>query len=236
MLYAGPNDSIPAEPKSTSADSVNEDQISYFYEPSPQTVGSSILQLGGSFTILPVALTEDEYPSPALDLQYKRGIFKNISLVASFSTNYFTNLLHSGLQWNIKANNFSFGLASHLGGFYGFLDVEGQFDKNSAYAFFLLPIVRFGYRFENFSVSVSCAASYIFRSAINVSGLKAAGPDKTINDVFCTLAIEQPFLKKSLISIGFSFTYERSPYQIWILYNTIDHRLFVPEFFFAVQL
>lgn len=208
----------------------------YFYEPFPQKTGTSVIQIGGSFTVLPVVLAENEYPVPAVDLQYKYGLLEKTSFVASFSTNYFGNLLHTGFQWNTNAGNFSFGIANHLGGFYGFIHVEGQFDKNSAYAIYYLPIIRIGHRFNDFSVSMSWSVSYIFKSSINVSGLKAAGPQGKVNDIFCTIAVEQPFLKKAQLSIGFSLTYARSPYQSWLLYNTIDHYLFVPEFFFAVQL
>jgi len=217
-------------------DKIDTNCVSYFYEPFPQEVGSSIFQLGGSFTLLPTTLMENEYPAPAADIQYKRGIFGNFSLVASFSTNYFSNLLHTGLQWNTKINRFSFGIAQHIGGFYGFINVEGQFDRNSAHAFYYLPIMRFGFRFDDFSVSMSWAISYIFNSSMNVSGLKAAGPQNTFNDIFCTIAIEEPFIKQTLLSMGFSLTYARTPYQSWLMFNTIDHHLFVPEFFFAIQL
>jgi len=208
----------------------------YFYEPYPQDVGSYILQLGGSFTLLPTSVVEDEYPTPAVDLQYKRGIFTNVSAVGSFSTNYFTNLLHIGIQWNLKLDRFSFGFANHVGGFGGHISVEGQFDDNAAYAFYYLPIVRFGYRFDEFSLSMSWAISYIFKSVSKVSDLRTRGPDKTINDIFCTIAVEQPFLKSTHISIGLSLAYSRTPYQSWLLYNTIDEYLFVPEFFFGFQL
>lgn len=210
--------------------------VSYFYEPYPQKVGESILQLGGSFTLLPIPVVENEYPAPALDLQYKRGILNNFSLNASLSTNIFTNLFHTGLQWNTSVNRFSFGFANHIGCFFGFFNTEGQFERNSAFAIYYLPILRFGYRLDDFSVTMSWAASYIFKSTSRVSGLKASGPEQTVNDYFCTISIEQPFLKHSLISVGFSLTYSVSPYQIWMMFDTIDQHLFIPEFFFAFQL
>jgi hypothetical protein len=179
---------------------------------------------------------ENEYPAPALDLQYKLGLFEKISLNASLSTNIFSNLLHTGIQWNTNSSRFSFGFANHLGCFFGFFNTEGQFDKNSAYAIYYLPILRFGYRLEDFSITMSWAASYIFKSTSRVSGLKSPGPQHTINDYFCTIAIEQPFLKHSLVSIGLSLTYSVTPYQTWMMFNTIDQRLFIPEFFFAFQL
>jgi hypothetical protein len=217
-------------------DTTDTIQTSYFYEPYPQEVGNSILQLGGSFTLLPTSVVENEFPTPAIDLQYKRGIFKNISFIGSFSTNYFTNLLHVGLQFNWSIEKFSISIANHFGGFVGQISVDGQFDNNSAYAFFYLPILRVGYRNDKFSISTSFAISYIIKSVSRVSDLEARGPDRTLNDIFVTIAIEQPFLKSTYLSIGLSLTYSRSPYQSWLLFNTIDEYLFVPEFFFGFQL
>ena len=151
----------------------------------------------------------------------------------------------SGLKYHIIDNltgekilidKFSFGFANHFGGFIGQISIEGQFDNNSAYAIFYLPILRFGYRHDDFSVSMSWAASYIFKSVSRVGDLKARGPGMTWNDIFCTIAVEQPFLKNTYLSIGLSLTYSRSPYQSWLLCNTIDEYLFVPEFFFGFQL
>ena len=217
-------------------DSTDVNNVSYFYEPYPLKVGESILQLGGSFTLLPIPVMENEYPAPALDLQYKLGMFKNISLNASLSTNIFSNLLYTGIQWNINSNRFSFGFANHIGCFFGFFNTEGQFERNSAYAIYYLPMLRFGYRLDEFSITMSWAASYIFKSTSRVSGLKAPGPEHSVNDYFCTIAIEQPLLKHSLVSLGFSLTYSVTPYQTWMMFNTIDQRLFIPEFFFAFQL
>ena len=211
--------------------------VYYFYEPFPLGIGSSIVQLGASFSLFPLPVAEQEIPYPAIDLQYKRGIFENISLVGSLSTNIFSNLVHAGIQWNRNSNNFSVGFANHVGLAYGFIKAAGLFDDVEAYATFYMPILRFGYRFDDFSLSCSFVTSYVFKSSSYVNGLKASvGPENSINDFFCTLAVEQPFLKDVHLSIGFSLTYSRTPYQSWMLYNTIDEWLFVPEFFFAVQL
>jgi hypothetical protein len=213
-----------------------EKEAFYFYEPYPLVRGSSILQLGASVTLLPIPIIENEFPTPAIDLQYKYGILNTFAVVGSFSTNYLSNLLHAGIQWNTSWNRFSIGIANHIGGFYGYITADGMFDANSAYGAFDMPMIRFGWRFDNFSASMSWAFSYVFRSYSDVNGIIVSGPEKEINDIFCTIAVEQPFLKNTLVSIGFSLTYARSPYQSWLLHNTFDHYLISQEFFFAVQL
>jgi hypothetical protein len=210
--------------------------VNYFYEPYPLEKGTYVLNLGGSFSLLPLPLVENEYPVPAVDFQLKWGVFTNHSIIASFSTNIFGNLLHSGIQWNTHAGKFSFSLGNHLGGFFGFMTADKVFNKNKAYAFFSMPIIRMGYRFDDFSISMTWASSFIFNSKSDIDGKTAQGPQKEFNDIFCTIAVEQPFLRSSYLSIGFSLTYARSPYQAWMMYNTIDQYLFIPEFFFAFQI
>lgn len=210
--------------------------VRYFYEPYPLETGTYLLQLGGSISLLPIPIIEVEFPVPAIDLNYKHCIFKNVSLVGVLSTNYYSNILHTGLQFNTNFSHFSIGVANHIGTFAGFINIEGQFDKNEAYAFFYMPIVRLGWRMKNASVSASLVASYIFKSETKISDIDAPGPQGDWNDFFCTVALEQPIFKETLLSIGLSFTISRTPYQAWLLFNTIDQYQYVPEFFFSFQL
>lgn len=209
---------------------------SYYYEPYPMQPGSTVLQVGMSFTLLPVPLVENEYPTPAAEFQIKHGLSGSWSINGILSTNIFSTLLHGGPQWNTAIDRTSIGVCAHVGGFYGFISTEGQFDNNSAYAVVGIPMVRIGYRLDAFVLSTTFAASYVFVSESSVSGMEAPGPMNTINDLFCTIAIEQPFLRSSQLALGISLSYARTPYQTWLLYNTIDQYLFLPEFFFAVQL
>lgn len=214
----------------------NSDSLfaTYFYEPFPQKVGESIIQFGGSFILLPTPDLE-EYPVPAIEIQFKYGLMKNVSLVSSLSTNYFSSLLQSGLQLNINSSRLSFGLANHIGGFLGTYHLD-MFEDNFAYSFMDMPIVRFGIRADEFSASISLGATYIFTSGSKVGDLSAPGPEGVWNDFNCTLAIEQPMFRKTIISIGLSLEFSRSPYQAWFFYDTIDEYRSVPKFFFTIQL
>ena len=128
-------------------------------------------------------------------------------------------------------------MAGHIGFAYGFMKRENSFDNVQGYGLIDMFILRLGYRFDDFSFSLFLVATYMMKSMSYVNGLEASiGPQHTVNDYYCTLAIEQPFLRNLRLSIGFSLGYARTPYQTWMLYNTIDEWLFTPEFFFAVQL
>jgi len=237
MVVPECNGGIPADSTSSIPGESPAPAATYFYEPFPMEVGSSVFQLGASFSLLAYPDAEQELPIPGLDIQYKRGIFEKLALVGSFSTSYFSNLLHGGLQWNTKIERFSCGLATHLGGAYGFMTRENLFDDVEGYAVFAMLILRLGYRFDEFSVSCSFVSSYIINSRSYVNGMEASvGPQNTVNDYFCTLVVEQPFIRNLRVSIGLSLGYARTPYHTWMLYDTIDEWLFVPEFFFAVQL
>ncbi|PKL86032.1 MAG: hypothetical protein CVV22_05740 [Ignavibacteriae bacterium HGW-Ignavibacteriae-1] len=215
---------------------VEHSDVRYFYEPFPLEKGTYLLQLGGSISLLPIPIIEVEFPVPAIDLNYKHCIFKNVSLVGVLSTNYYSNILHSGIQFNTNFSQFSIGVANHVGTFAGFINIEGQFENNTAFAFFYMPIVRLGWRMNNASFSASFVASYIFKSETKVSDIDTPGPQGNWNDFFCTVALEQPIFKETLLSIGLSFTISRTPYQAWLLFNTIDQYQYVPEFFFSFQL
>jgi len=210
--------------------------VIYFYEPYPLEPGSSVFQLGASFSLLPYPDMEQELPIPALDVQYKRGLLPNLAFDGTLSTNIYSNLLHAGLQLHTRIDRFSCGLADHIGGVYGFIKRENVFDRVDAYAIFDMMILRFGYRFEDFSFSLSFVATYVFKSQSHVNGMEApGGPEGSINDYWVTWAIEQPFLRSLHLSIGMSLGYTRTPYQTWMLYNTTDEWLFAPEFFFSIQ-
>ena len=227
-----PSDSIalPADPPPDPA-------IYYFYEPFPMEPGSDVFQVGMSFSLVPYADAEQEIPLPGIDVQYKRGIVENLAVVGSFSTSYFSNLAHAGLEWSTRASRFSIGVANHIGFAYGFITRENLFDDVEGYAWIDMMILRLGYRFDEFSVSCSFVATYMLKSMSYVNGLEASvGPEHTVNDYYCTLVVEQPFLRTLHLSIGLSLGYARTPWQTWMLYNTVDEWLFSPEFFFAVQI
>jgi hypothetical protein len=85
-------------------------------------------------------------------------------------------------------------------------------------------------------VSSTIAATYVLLAESDIADKTVDGPTGTWNDVYYTIAIEQPFLDSMRLSLGISVTYSRTPYQSWITYNTIDQYLVLPEFFIGVQL
>lgn len=227
----------PADSSALSSVRPPDPAFYYYYEPFPMEVGSDVLQVGASFSLVPYADAEQEIPLPGIDVQYKRGIFENLAVVGSLSTSYFSSLAHAGLQWSTRVARFSFGVANHIGFAYGFITRENLFDDVEGYAWIDMMILRLGYRFDEFSISCSFVATYMLKSMSYVNGLEASvGPQHTVNDYYTTLAVEQPFLRTLRLSLGLSLGYARTPWQTWMLYNTVDEWLFSPEFFFAVQM
>lgn len=208
----------------------------YYYEPRPLEPGTGVYNLGISMTLLPEPIVEQEIPAPALDLQIRYGLASDLSAFGGVSTNYFTNVLTTGLQWNTEQNAFSLGLGGALIGFAGFLSVEGQFDNNTAAALAVTPTLRAGYAFPDFSTSISFAATYLLHADTRVGSVEDQVMENRFNDFYFTLAFEQPFFKNTLVSTGISVAYSRTPYQSWMLFNTFDQFLMLPEFFFSFQL
>lgn len=141
----------------------NDSTLYYFYEPYPILKGKYLIQIGGPFSILPIPLVEDEYPIPAIDVQFKYCLLQNISLSATLSTNIFATIFHTGLQWNINLRNFSLGVGNNLCWGFGFFSIKEQFDNVTAYVIYYMPYFRIGYRFTEFSISSSFVATYILK-------------------------------------------------------------------------
>ena len=215
-----------------------DDSTTYYYEyePWPLPIHSSVLTAGVTVIILPSLLVEDEIPAPAFDLQYKYGIAEKATITASINTNIVANIAHVGAQWNDHTGNFSYAAGVSMVGFFGWLSIEGQFDNNWAYAVAASPLLRFGYRFNEFSVSGLFTVAYVLAAENRVSEFSIQGPVGTINDYYMKLAVEQPFLESMRVSLGLGITYSRTPVQAWIVANTIDVWVVLPEFCIGVQL
>jgi hypothetical protein len=211
--------------------------VHYFYEPVPLGENVNVTNLGLSFSLLPAPIVEQEIPAPAIDFQFKHGFSDRLSFYGSYSTNIFTNVLAAGLQYNIGDPELSFSFGDAFVGFAGFFNLGGEFDNNTAAALANIPVIRIGHRFGTVAMSLSMYASYVIYADTHVSSLedKAAIRSK-INDIYATLAFEQPFFGHTSISTGISVTYSRTPYQIWMLYNVFDQYLVIPEFFFSFHL
>jgi hypothetical protein len=210
--------------------------IGYFYEPYPIEKHKLLLQLGGSFTLLPIPVAENELIVPTIDLQSKYAISDNFCMIGSLFTNFFSNVLHSGLQWNKNFDRFSVGIANNIGIFVGYVSLEEQFENNTALVYFYLPTLKAGYRLDDASISLTLGANYILYGHSKISEVNSVGVSQTWNMVYVTLAFEQPIFRRSYASFGFSVDFSKTPYQSWLMYNTTGNNLFVPEFFFSFQL
>lgn len=194
------------------------------------------MNLGISLSLLPEPLVEQEIPAPAIDFQYKRGLTNSLSFYATVSTNYFTNVLMPGIQYNGGDDGLSYAIGNGIAFFAGYIDLGGEFDRNSAAAIADVPILRVGHHFEQVAVSLSLACTYVLYADTHIGSLEDKGIKYKVDDVWLTLAFEQPFYGQTRISTGMSLTYSRTPYQIWMLYNVFDQYLVIPEFFFSFQL
>ena len=209
---------------------------SYYYDPQPLAPGEHLLNLGLSLTLLPEPNVEQEIPAPAIDLQAKYGLSNVFTAYGSLSTNIFTNVMLVGVQAGHSFGNWNVSAGDAFAFFAGFLSVEGQFNNNSAAAIANMPAVRIGRRIGQTAISLSAYGTFLLHADMNVASVRQRGIELTFNDLYFTLAFEQPFFASVLVSSGVRVIYSRTPYQSWMLYNTFDQFLMLPEFFFAFQL
>ncbi len=208
----------------------------YFYEPLPLPSGQNVMNLGLSISLLPAPIVEQELPAPAIDFQFKHGFSESFSGYGSVSTNVFTNVLFLGMQYNTGDEDLSFSIGDAFGGFAGFINFGGEFDRNTAAALANVPTIRVGHRFGTVAFSASLSSTYVIYADTHVGSLEDQGLRSRFNDVYFTFALEEPFFGTTHISTGISVTYSRTPYQIWMLYNVFDQYLLIPEFFFSFRL
>jgi len=216
--------------------SLVHDSTHYFYEPHPLRANENIFNLGFSISIVPEAIVEKEFPAPTADFQYKHGFSPAFSFYGNFSTNYFTNILAGGLQWNTGDDDLSFAIGSGLDGFAGSYNLGGEFDHTTAAALAYVPIIEIGHRFDDVAVSLHLAATYILYAQTHVTSLSDNSLQYHVNDVYATLTFEEPFYGNTRVASGISLAYSRSPYSIWMYFDSFDEYLFTPEFFFSFKL
>jgi hypothetical protein len=213
-----------------------QDSSHYFYNPCPLRSGENIVNLGISIDILPEAIVEQEVPAPVLDLQFKHGFSPVFSFYSDLSSNYYTNVVEAGIQWNTGDDGLSFAVGSGLNGFAGSYSLGGEFDNTTAAALAYVPIVEIGHKFGSVAMSLHLAADYVFYAQTHISSLYDNGLQYRVNDIWATLTFEQPFYGNTRVSTGISVTYSRTPYQIWMLFDSFDEYVVIPEFFFSFEL
>ncbi len=210
--------------------------VHYLYEPLPLTAGQSVFNLGMSLSLVPAPIVEQELVAPTVDFQFKYGLTSYFTFYGGISTNYFATLVGGGLQFNNGDHEFSYSGGCAIIGFAGVMDMGGEFSKNTAGAFALLPTFRFSRRFGDVALTMLVSASYILYADTHVGSLENKNIQANFNDLAFEFAIEQPFFGKTYVSLGIGFTYSRTPYQIWMLYNSFDQYLVVPATFFSFRL
>ena len=218
------------------AQAQEEKKSHYFYEPLPIPPGEKVMNLGMSMTLLPEPIVEQELPAPAFDFQIKYGITPAFSLFGGASSNYLTNVGAVGFQFSFGDTAFSYSIGDGFIFFGGSFDLGGEFDKNTAAAIANAPVIRFGHRWDEVAISLTFAATYLLHADTRIGSLEDKSFSSKFNDIVGMFALEQPFWGNVRISTGISFTWSRTPYQIWMMYGVFDQYLLLPEFFFSFQL
>lgn len=210
--------------------------VHYLYEPLPLGAGENVWNLGMSLSLIPAPIVEQELVSPTVEFQIKHGFSPRFTAYGGISTNYFTNLVGFGLQYNNGDEDFSYSGGCAIIGFAGTIDIGGEFDRNTAGAVALIPTARFSHRFGDVALTLLVSGTYILYADTHIGSLEDRGVRARFNDIAAEFALEQPFFGRTYITLGIGFTYSRTPYQTWMLYNTFDQYLVVPATFFSFRL
>jgi hypothetical protein len=203
--------------------------------PAPAEPGELIGALGATVTILPRPIAEEEIRQiPMIDAGLRVGLSYGFSALASVSTNVLTTAASASAQWSYRFNNYSIAVGDRQSLWYGTAKIEG-FDA-TAFGWMNHPYVSIGGDYKELRILLRAELTYVLSRTTRI-GDEAVATDANVNagSAF-TLAIEQPFIGETDVSIGFRLHITDSAVQSWLAFSTFRDKLYYPELLFSVTL
>jgi len=184
--------------------------------------------IGLSLSTLPKEIVEEELnQSPALDLRSRLGLPFGFSADARLLVQVLTNHIAVGGSWSHAFGRFAFSLGDDAAFWFGFLTIEGF--NNSANGWLNYPYATFGYDFGRFRVTLR-GEMLLVLSYRAYAGENLLASDRNGFGGFAgSVIIEQPFWKKTHVTLGFKASYLKYFYQSWFTFETFNRYLFIPE-------
>lgn len=189
------------------------------------------ISTGLSITRVPLEITEEEINTlPVINVDFKIGLPKKISLLAKLNTNYISNMISIAFQKNVIEKRAILGLGVNTSFWFGHLYQEVI--RLNANGFILNPYIIGGYRFNNFYLS--CKLENQFSTMRTYSEDAILGKSSQPNSAYSfQFIIEQPLWNNNWVAIGVKLNYAKFYYQAWLTYTAIDEYLLYPEYTFS---
>ncbi|HVK97309.1 MAG TPA: hypothetical protein VM368_05795 [Flavisolibacter sp.] len=188
------------------------------------------ISLGFTATTIPIDIAEEvHFRVPAGDIHAVKRISDKWYLDGRINFQIIQNLITLGPRWSTKINDrISVALGSDVGYWFGFINQQNI--KTSGSGWQNYPNISFGYRF-NKAILLTVKAESIMNFGIK----SYAGEMQVTNDyrLFSgsaySILLEQPFVGKKSMTLGFRAMYTDYFWQTWTLFESYDRNLFFPQ-------
>lgn len=203
--------------------------------PAPAAAWDVIGSIGATVTILPRPIAEEEIRQiPLLDLGVRVGLPHGFSLLGGIATNVLTTSAAAGAEWSYRYGKYSVAIGDRHSFWYGTAQIEG-FDA-SAIGWMNHPFVTLGADYTEVRLVARAEATLVLYRSTRVGDEEVSTESNLRSGTAFMLAIEQPFIDRTEVSIGLRLNITDSAVQSWLAFTTLRDKLIYPEILVSVLL
>ncbi len=205
--------------------------------PSPVERPHWTVSLGILTFTTPQDLTEEvRVRVPAVDLHVVRRLPAGFSLDGRLLAQVVQNHLSLGARWATQLNDkFSFGMGDDMAYWRGNLPIQGFAAK--AHGWMNYPSVSLGFRSRRDLLFTAKGELLVtIKKSFSVEDNTRTFEADRLSGYAFSLYMEQPFFKKTRITLGFTLAYAKFMWSTWSLFQTFDRKLPYPQITTALML
>ncbi len=188
------------------------------------------LSLGFVTFTTPEDITEEvRVRIPAGDVHVVRHLYQGLYLDGRLLAQGVQNHLSVGARWATRlSDKFTFSVGDDVAYWRGNLPIQG-FDSK-ARGWMNYPCVSFGYRSKrDLLFTVEGRMLITTNYELIIGDRKRTDDSDRVSGSAWSFYVEQPFFKRSYITLGFTLAYTNFLWATWSLFETFDRNLLYPQ-------
>jgi hypothetical protein len=173
---------------------------------------------------------------PAGDVHALRRLYKGFYLDGRALVQIVQNHYSIGARWATPLNDrFTFGIGDDVAFWHGHLPIQ-DFDCSSR-GWMNYPSISIGFRSRrDLLFTLKAELLVTTKRSVNIEGRLREYNATIVNGSMYSLYMEQPFFKKTYVTLGLSLAYTSFLWSTWSLFPVFDRNLFYPQFTTALIL
>ncbi len=202
---------------------------SYLFFPHPMTRRWH-QSIGFTFTDLPRDVTEEvQLRAPVIDLHVLRRLSKHWILDGRVKAQVLQNHFSAGPRYTRAINDrFSFSVGDDFAWWFGILMVSDF--RTKANGFINYPNASVGMKLKkDLLLTLKGEGLITLTENYTVGGRNIEKANFSWDGYSLGLFLEQPFYKRTSVTLGFKAQYTNFFWQTWPLFETFDRKIFYPE-------